>query len=269
VLARIVSETWTNEGEDRAFVKSPARSRRSAILDKLQLILRNFERLRGWRLIHDEGVSAPYDARPPEWREIREQAHLMLDDMMNYAEHIRERPVWRPIPDEVRATFRSSSPSTKRSRSHREFTERILPYTTGNVHPAFMGWVHGGGSVVMLAEIAAGLNANLGGRDHAPTDRAPGREWVRQMFDFPPGATGLFVTGTSIANFLSITVARTAALGTGVRRAGIAASGIRLTGYASEAAHGCVRQAFELSGLGGDSLRAIPSDGLGRIEQPI
>ena len=48
----------------------------------------------------------------------------------------------------------------------------ILPYAAGNVHPGFMGWVHGGGTVEgMLAEmLAAGLNANLGGRDHMPIE---------------------------------------------------------------------------------------------------
>src|SRR5256885_9558431 len=48
------------------------------------------------------------------------------------------------------------------------------PYATGNVHPGFMGWVHGGGTVTgMLAEmLAGGLNANLGGRDHIPIERS-------------------------------------------------------------------------------------------------
>jgi aromatic-L-amino-acid decarboxylase len=57
----------------------------------------------------------------------------------------------------------------------------ILPYSTGNVHPGFMGWVHGGGTPVgMLAEmLAAGLNANLGGRDHVPIEVE--RQIVRWM----------------------------------------------------------------------------------------
>ena len=44
----------------------------------------------------------------------------------------------------------------------------IAPYGSGNRHPGFMGWVQGGGTVAgMMGEmLAAGLNANLGGRDH-------------------------------------------------------------------------------------------------------
>ena len=44
-----------------------------------------------------------------------------------------------------------------------EFQRAILPYATGNTHPGFLGWVHGGGTAIgMLAEmLAGGLNANL------------------------------------------------------------------------------------------------------------
>ena len=49
------------------------------------------------------------------------------------------------------------------------FERFVEPFATGNGHPAFMGWVHGAGTPVgMLAEmLAAGLNANCGGRDHS------------------------------------------------------------------------------------------------------
>ena len=51
-----------------------------------------------------------------------------------------------------------------------------------------MGWVHGGGTAVgMLAEmLAAGLNANLGGRDHMPIEvERQIVAWMRSLFAFP------------------------------------------------------------------------------------
>ena len=51
-----------------------------------------------------------------------------------------------------------------------------------------MGWVHGGGTAVgMLAEmLAAGLNANLGGRDHIPIEvERQIVEWMRSDVRFP------------------------------------------------------------------------------------
>ena len=47
---------------------------------------------------------------PANWDDIRAQGHRMLDDMFDYAANIRERPVWSPIPNEVRARFRSQLP---------------------------------------------------------------------------------------------------------------------------------------------------------------
>jgi glutamate/tyrosine decarboxylase-like PLP-dependent enzyme len=137
----------------------------------------------------------------------------------------------------------------------------MLPYSIGNAHPGFMGWVHGGGTPVgMLAEmLAAGLNANLGGRDHIPIEvERQVVQWVRELFHFPATASGLFVTGTSMANLISVLVARRHALGGGVRRRGIAAAGQHLTAYTSSGAHGCIAQAMDLAGLGTDVLRIIP-----------
>ena len=145
---------------------------------------------------------------PQNWDELRALGHRMLDDMIDYIATIRERPVWRPIPDVVRAQFREDLPRepTDLDEVYRTFTDFIAPYTTGNVHPGFMGWVHGGGSPVgMLAEmLAAGLNANLGGRDHIPIEvERQIVEWTRQMFGFPDSASGIFVTGTSMANLMA------------------------------------------------------------------
>jgi aromatic-L-amino-acid decarboxylase len=195
----------------------------------------------------------------------------MLDDIFDYVENIRDRPVWQPIPEGVRAHFRAALPRTPTDLAavHDEFMHYILPFATGNSHPAFMGWVHGGGNVPgMLAEmLAAGLNANLGGRDHAPIEvERQIVQWVRELFGFPETASGLFVTGTSMANLLGVLVARTAALGLDVRCDGVAAAGGRLTAYVSSAAHGCIAQAMDISGLGTDALRVIPTNDSDQID---
>jgi aromatic-L-amino-acid/L-tryptophan decarboxylase len=219
----------------------------------------------------DPVASSDASLDPPSFEEIRAQGHRMLDDMLDYLEHIRERPVWQPIPDAVRARFQGGLPAAPAGLSavHDEFMRFVLPFATGNCHPGFMGWVHGGGNAPgMLAEmLAAGLNANLGGRDHAPieVERQIVR-WMRDLYGFPDTASGLFVTGTSMANLLAVLVARTAALGTDVRDTGLAAAAARLTAYASSAAHGCVAQAMDLCGLGRAALRVVPADGYHRID---
>jgi aromatic-L-amino-acid decarboxylase len=202
---------------------------------------------------------------PAHWPSIRAQGHRMLDDILDYIENIRERPVWQPIPGSLRGRFRSNLPREAADLAlvHDEFLNSILPYATGNVHPGFMGWVHGGGTVTgLLAEmLAAGLNANLGGRDHMPIEvERQIVHWMRELFGFPDTASGLFVTGTSMANLLGVLIARTSKLGVASRRNGVAASDERLTAYVSAAAHRCIAQAMDLSGLGSDALRLIPTN---------
>ena len=208
---------------------------------------------------------------PSDWASIRAEGHQMLDDMFDYLEHIRRRPVWQPMPAQVRDQFHAPLPLAPSDLSavYDEFRETVLPYSNGNVHPGFMGWVHGGGTATgMLAEmLAAGLNANLGGRDHAPIEvERQIVQWMRELFGFPATASGLFVTGTSMANLIAVQVARDWALGFGTRRTGVAATDKRLTAYASAASHGSLKKAFDSCGLGSDALRLVPVDSHHRID---
>ena len=200
---------------------------------------------------------------PNEWAELRAQGHKMMDDMFNYIQDIRLRPVWQDITQEVRNSIHEKMPthSTELAEVHEIFMKNILPYSVGNIHPGFMGWVQGGGTPVgMLAEmLAAGLNANVGGRDQMPVElEKQVVKWVRELFDFPQTASGLFVTGTSIANLISVLVARTSVLGVEVRQDGLVSSDKHLVAYTSAGAHGCVAQAMDISGLGTHALRLIP-----------
>ena len=220
-------------------------------------------------------VDPPPDAGatldPPDWQTFRTEGHRMLDDILDYIQNIRERPVWQPIPDEVRARFHSDLPIAPAALAtvHQEFMRHILPYAAGNVHPGFMGWVHGGGTPAgMLAEmLAAGLNANVGGRDHVPIEvERQIVQWMRQIFGFPESATGLFVTGASMANLIGVLIARDAELGFEVRCAGLGANCRAVTAYASAAAHGCIAKAMDICGLGSDALRPIATDSRHRID---
>nr|WP_246739376.1 pyridoxal-dependent decarboxylase [Bradyrhizobium aeschynomenes] len=208
---------------------------------------------------------------PQDWGELRAQAHRMLDDMFDYVAGIRDRPVWQPMSQPTRERFRSRLPHapTDLAEVYRDFSELVVPHATGNVHPGFMGWVHGGGTVVgMLAEmLAAGLNANLGGRDHAPIEiERQVVDWTRQLFGFPRGASGIFVTGTSMANLMAVLVARRTALGASVRTAGLGETGRRLRAYTSKAAHGCIAKAMDICGFGSDALLGIAVDAAHRID---
>lgn len=200
---------------------------------------------------------------PADWTTLRQLGHRMLDDAFDQLQGLREGPVWRSMPAERRHGFGASLPreGAPAEAVYEAYLRLIAPYATGNRHPGFFGWVHGGGTPVgMLAEmLAGGLNANLGGRDHAPIlcERQV-VAWTAEMLGFPPDASGVLVTGTSVANLMAVLVARTAALGESVRATGLAGS--RLIAYASPAVHGCVGRAFDMAGLGRQALRLVPGE---------
>ena len=213
-----------------------------------------------------DGAAPPQDSLDPaDWSDLRRQGHRMLDDMFDYLAGLRDRPVWQPAPDAVRQRYAEALPRgpVDLGEVHGRFLSEILPYSVGNVHPGFMGWVQGGGTAVgMLAEtLAAGLNANVGGRNQIPIEvERQITRWMRDLFGFPETAGGLFVTGTSTANLLGVLVASRTLLGAQVRKRGLAAQDRRLVAYTSVSAHGCIAQAMDLSGLGTDALRLVPVD---------
>ena len=201
---------------------------------------------------------------PEDWQDFRRQSHRMLDDMLDYTEKLRDRPVWQTIPPEVRGVFQQPVPKNPGdlAAAHAVFMQDVLPYAIGNAHPGFMGWVHGAGTPVgMMAEmLAAGLNANVGGREQIPVEvERQLLRWVRELFAFPDTASGLFVTGTSMANFISVLVARTALLGVAVRETGLS-SDHGLVVYASASAHVSIAQALDMAGFGTAALRKVAQD---------
>jgi aromatic-L-amino-acid decarboxylase len=209
---------------------------------------------------------------PVDWTDLRALGHRMMDDMFDHMETLRDGPVWRRMPDGLRQELRRKLPRgpSPAADVYADFQRLVQPYATGNLHPRFMGWVHGGGNPVgMLAELlAGGLNANLGGRDHAPIEvERQVIAWAAEMLGFPGDASGVLVTGTSIANLIGVLVARSARLGPAVRSDGV--DGARLVAYTSAAAHGCLPRAMEMAGLGRDALRMVACDAQGRMRMDV
>lgn len=205
---------------------------------------------------------------PEDWPAFRASAHAMLDAALDKMQSADQGRVWTPFPPADKQAFRAPLPRGGASAQEvQERIEALLPYGVGNTHPRFFGWVHGSGTPSnLIAEIAAtAMNANLGGRDHgAIYVEKQVVEWCRELFGFPEGASGLVVSGTSMATIVALKTARDRALGFGSRTQGV--GGARLVGYTSEQTHSCVSRAFDILGLGSDALRKIPTDAAYRID---
>src|SRR5215203_454960 len=173
-------------------------------------------------------------AGPGEWSEFRALAHRMVDDMLDHLATIRDQPVWRSPPPEVRLALSSSLPleGEGEEAAYQSFLRLVLPYPNGNLHPRFWGWVQGNGTPFgMMADmLAAGLNPHLAGFDQSPTlveHQVVG--WLAELMGINVREDGLqhVPTGRTIPKLIC---------------------------YGSAEVHGWAQKALELLGLGKSSL---------------
>src|SRR5438552_9038396 len=78
---------------------------------------------------------------PADWDALRALGHQMVDDMFGFLQTIRERPVWKPMPEDVQEHMRSALPEESRPAEdvYEEFKQYIMSYAMGNYHPRFWG----------------------------------------------------------------------------------------------------------------------------------
>lgn len=198
---------------------------------------------------------------PQDWTAIRRLGHQMIDDVMDYLQHIREQPSWQKVPAETKQLLQQDVPQQPQDISsiYAEFKKHILPYTKGNIHPRFWAWVQGTGTPLgVLADmLASAMNPNVTIGEHAPmyVDKQV-VEWCKQMMRYPATASGILVSGASMANITALTVARNHQLNN-TKLAGVYAAGGKPVMYCSAETHSCVIKAAEVLGIGADGVRKI------------
>ena len=207
-----------------------------------------------------------------EWAELRALGHRMLDDLFDAQQALPHSPVWRPLPTDKRLLFTESGPveGSGAEAAYERVRRHVLPYGLGNWHPRFFGWVQGNGTpLAMLADmLAAGMNPHLGGFNQAPAlvEQQVVR-WFADWFGLS-GASGLFVTGGTMANVHALACARVTVatrLGRTMRKDGVQAwpdapTPSPFVFYGSTETHGWAHKAAEWLGLGDRAFRMVPVD---------
>jgi aromatic-L-amino-acid decarboxylase len=212
--------------------------------------------------------------RGAELEAFRRAAHALVDGVADYLAALPSRPVWQPLPGELRERL-LDLPLPEGAASLDDLMATalrdVLPHAMGNGHPAFFGWVNPPPSPAGVAAslAAAAMNPSVVAGDHADVhlERSVVR-WLAELVGFPyvPGG-GLLTSGGSAATIVCLAGARGRALsavGHDVRRDGLAGAP-RLVAYVPTEAHSCVRRGLELLGLGSRALREVPLDA-GRLD---
>lgn len=199
---------------------------------------------------------------PENWDQMRELGHRMIDDLFDYWKGIREEKIWKPIPVEVKEFLDQPIPESGQDPEevYQEFKQYIFPYNKGNVHPRFFAWIQGTGTPLgVLADLlASGMNPNVAIGEHSAmyVDRQV-VNWCKQLMNFPAEASGILVSGGSMANITALTVARNSFGDEQIRSKGLKAASAQLVLYCSVETHSCIQKAAEIIGLGTDAVRKI------------
>lgn len=202
---------------------------------------------------------------PENWEAMRKLGHQMIDDLFDYWQGIREEKIWKPIPTPVKDFLDQPIPETGQDpeQVYQEFKQNIFPYNKGNVHPRFFAWIQGTGTPLgVLADLmASGMNPNVAIGEHSAmyVDRQV-VNWCKQLMNFPSDASGILVSGGSMANITALTVARNSYRDEGIRNKGLKAASGQLVLYCSVETHSCIQKAAEIIGLGTESVRKIGVD---------
>jgi len=199
----------------------------------------------------------------PSADELRQWGNSVVELMIEYLSDLRNRKVYGDFSSrEIRDQLDDALPAKGGDFENllKKFRETIIPFSRQNAHPRMFGYVQSPGTpLAAFADLLAStLNANLTAWRSAPAPVELERltiDWIRQILGFDSGASGLFVSGGSMANLAALAAAREAK----------SESLSRLRIYASSETHFSIAKAAALLGIGRENVREVAVDESFRI----
>jgi glutamate/tyrosine decarboxylase-like PLP-dependent enzyme len=195
---------------------------------------------------------------------------------IRYLDGLERRPV-APSPAAVAALQELDEPlplqPSDAARTLDVLDRLIAPATMAMAGPRFFGFVIGGS---LPASVAANWLAAAWDQNAALHEVTPGvsrieqvtLRWLSELFGLPPGCSGAFVTGATVANFTALAAARHQVL----QQAGwnVEADGLfgapPVTVVIGEEAHPTLIKSLGLLGLGRSRVVRVPADAQGRMQ---
>lgn len=201
-------------------------------------------------------------------QEFRALGTRLVDRIATFLDSLPERPV---TPGEPPSAVRQALGAERTLPQQGTDPAPLLDHTADllfdhslfNGHPRFWAYITSSAAPIgALGELlAATVNPNVGAWALSPMAseiEAQTIRWIAEMLGYPTDCGGLFVSGGNMANFVCFLAARQAKAGRDVRTAGM--EGTRMRVYCSKETHTWIQKATDISGLGTDAIRWIPTD---------
>src|ERR1700723_1222430 len=208
---------------------------------------------------------SPLKIDPPQFRRL---GYEVVDRIADLLESLPTRPVTRgESPVDVRKALEADRRMPDTGTDPGELLDRaanlLFDPSLFNAHPRFWGYITSSATPIgALGEmLAAAVNPNVGAWPLSPMAseiEAQTIRWIAEMIGYPTDCGGLFVSGGNMANLVCFLAARKAKTSWDVRKEGLANARLRV--YCSRETHTWVQKAADISGLGTDAIRWIPTD---------
>jgi len=173
--------------------------------------------------------------------ELPDSPRSNLDNIVEIAKSLRESPPETATDFDALLKF---------------LLERVFPVSINTAHPAYMGYIPGGGLFpsAIADFLAAATNRYVGAWYAAPAAarlEANVLEWFAELMGYPKTSRGIMTTGGSLANFSAAVTARKHILGDDIAKG---------TLYCSDQTHHSVMKAAMLAGIPERNIRLLPPD---------
>jgi aromatic-L-amino-acid decarboxylase len=201
--------------------------------------------------------------------EFRRLGYEMVDRVAALLDSMAERPVapGESVEEVRRLLGRGSLPAEGASPQEilDDASQLLIDHSLFNGHPRFWGFITSSAAPIgALADLlASAVNPNVGGWTLSPMAteiEAQTVGWIAELLGLPASSGGLLVSGGNAANLVGFWTGRCAKAPWNVRERGVAHGGRPLRVYTSAETHTWIQKAADLSGMGADAIRWIPTD---------
>lgn len=206
--------------------------------------------------------------------EFRAIGHNLVDDLADFLAGIGDLPLTRGEgPEQIREVLDASATLPEEGTAAGPLLERatrlLVDHSLFNGHPRFFGYITAPAAPLgVLGDfLASAINANMGAWVLSPmASEIEGQtvRWIAELMRYPTDCGGILVSGGNVANFVCFFAARAAKAGVEIREVGTAEAGA-LRVYGSAETHTWIQKAADLSGMGTDSMRWVPTDDVQRM----
>lgn len=196
---------------------------------------------------------------------MRQAGYRVIDYLVERIVNLRKSPLGRELSrEETEALLREALPenSMQFEEVFAKFCRDVAPNSIALDHPRFFAFIPSAPSFISVLGdmLTAGTNVFAGTWFEAS---GPSQveilvvDWFKQMLGLPAEASGLMVSGGSVANLTALAVARHAMLKDKVDNAVV---------YLSGQAHTAVDRGLRILGIREEQWRRVPTDGEYRMQ---